>query len=145
MCCAASMSPSASGRISVPGSVAATSIAGSLTAIGHRRGPAAGDQVSLEDAIEVAHHRTANLGVVVVVRRRVHSPVDATNDRNPGIDHEQLDVVDHLLAHRIVDDIDPAVRSRAAVATLASSEGSSMTVTATPRSRAAIKAVASPR
>ena len=75
-------------------------------AVGHRRGPAAGDQISFEDAIEVADHGAANLGVVVVVRRRVHSPVDATNDRNLGIDHEQLDVVDHLLAHRIVDDID---------------------------------------
>src|SRR4029077_15805277 len=67
---------------------------------------AAGDQVAIKDAIEVVHHRTVHLGIVVVVRRRVDAPIDATNDRNSGVDDEELDVVDHLLSHRVIDDVD---------------------------------------
>ena len=64
------MSPSASGRISAPGSVAATSIdcvvhgGRALTSSDQQV-----DQVAVEDAIEIANHRTAHLGVVVVIRR----------------------------------------------------------------------------
>jgi hypothetical protein len=41
-----------------------------------------------------------------MIRGRVDSPVDATNDRNPRIDDKELDVVDHQGSHWVVDDID---------------------------------------
>ena len=63
-------------------------------------------EVAGEDALEVGHRRTTNHHVVVVVPGRFDAPVDAADHRDRVVGDQQLDVIDHEAAHRVVDDAD---------------------------------------